>query len=375
MNQVNEKKPKTEQAVAMGVVERPPDSGKLYVKIKQNYTRRYYKVRTVGQGKALYTRLKAEILEGRYQPKKQEPLKIKEWINRCLEGSTNRDRLQERQRAIYWIEVLGNRNLSAISNEDLRHHQAVMLAKRNEKGQPQWSPATVNRYFSALRRILTLATQDGKLDRSPMRGIKFLPEPIKDRFFTDEELGKIKTFMTKQEWNQIAFALGTCLRLSEQFCLRWDLVNFEDSVLSLPLPKGNKTRRVPLSEEAKTILRKEFSDSPWVFPDPMNPLTPLGRHAPSKAFKKVLKRLGIKNASWHTLRHTGASRLLRAGVDIFTVSKILGHSTIQTTMRYLHLVKDQLHDAVNKVSLDSLGGEVEINDHEELGATKRATNE
>ena len=71
-------------------------------------------------------------------------------------------------------------------------------------------------------------------------------------------------------------------------------------------------------------------------------------------FKRVLQKAGITGASWHTLRHTGASKLLHNGVDIVTVSKILGHSTIQTTMRYLHLVKSQMHHAVNKVSLKEL---------------------
>ena len=58
---------------------------------------------------------------------------------------------------------------------------------------------------------------------------------------------------------------------------------------------------------------------------------------------------------WHVLRHTRASRLLRQGVDIVSVSKILGHSTITTTMRYLHHAKTALHKAVNTVSVIRFG--------------------
>ena len=68
-------------------------------------------------------------------------------------------------------------------------------------------------------------------------------------------------------------------------------------------------------------------------------------------FRCILRKAGITGASWHTLRHSGASRRLLAGVDIVTVSKILGHSTIQTTMRYLHLVQSHLHEAINKGGL------------------------
>ena len=207
---------------------------------------------------------------------------VKDWLPQCWESSTNRDRRSEKHRGKFWVDLWGHRLLKDLTLTDLRQAQAKMLANN------KWKPATINRYFSALRRPLSLAVQEGLIPKNPMKGLKFLPEPIKDRFFTDDDLGRIKAFMTKQEWDQVAVAIGTCLRVSEQFSLRWDQVNFEDSVLSLPLPKGNKTRRVPLSEEAKTILRKEFSDSPWVFPDPMNPLTPLGRHAPSKAFKNSL---------------------------------------------------------------------------------------
>jgi hypothetical protein len=59
-----------------------------------------------------------------------------------------------------------------------------------------FQPATINRYFSAFRRVLTLAVQDGKLNRNPMKGVKFLPEPQKDRFFSDDELLRIRALMT-----------------------------------------------------------------------------------------------------------------------------------------------------------------------------------
>lgn len=68
-----------------------------------------------------------------------------------------------------------------------------------------------------------------------------------------------------------------------------------------------------------------------------------------------MTQLGITDASWHVLRHSCASRLLRHGVDIVSVSKILGHSTIMTTMRYLHHAKTALHSAVNTVSISQFG--------------------
>ena len=68
------------------------------------------------------------------------------------------------------------------------------------------------------------------------------------------------------------------------------------------------------------------------------------------AFKNACKRAGIKNLRIHDLRHTVATRLVLAGVDLATVSKLLGHSSIQMTMRYAHPTPEALKSAVSKLN-------------------------
>ncbi len=68
-----------------------------------------------------------------------------------------------------------------------------------------------------------------------------------------------------------------------------------------------------------------------------------------KAFKNACNRTGIKNLRFHDLRHTFATRLVLSGVDLATVSKLLGHSTIQMTMRYSHPTPEALKNAVSKL--------------------------
>lgn len=326
-----------------------------YVRVILNGQHKWHKCATKTEAKALQAKLKSKIWEGTYFPEKftaRNQMTVKAWLKRYLEGSTNLDKLHETYRCEYWMKVFGSRLLRDISISDLRRQQHVMQASG------QWKPATINRRFSALRRPLTLAVQEGIIAHHPMKGIKFLPEPVKDRFFTDEELKKLKGLSSPQQWRYIVIAVGTCLRAGEQFGLRWEYVNFDNSVLSIPMSKSKKTRRVPLSEEVKDSLRVQFSDSPWVFPSPWEHLTHENPSCVGGRFKKTLRKGGIQGASWHTLRHTGASRLLRAGADIVTVSKILGHSTVTTTMRYVHLVKDQLHEAVNRVNLQGLETEI-----------------
>jgi len=89
-----------------------------------------------------------------------------------------------------------------------------------------------------------------------------------------------------------------------------------------------------------------FNIGPHVF---YNPVTG-GRFLNLKVgFKAILKRAGLTGITWHTLRHTFASRLTRSGVDLVTVKELLGHSTINTTMRYAHSNHDTKARAVAKL--------------------------
>jgi integrase len=314
--------------------------------------RSVYKARTLAQARTLRHRLLTEKTDRVLNPAKyraQKPLTVKEWVERCLSGSSNRDKLHEKQRMDYWSTLWGSRALASLTAEDIRHHRAAMLASGD------YAPATVNRYMSALRRLLTLAVDEHKIDRHPMKKLKFLPEPMKDRFFTDNELQHLQLSLSAAEWRAVAFALGTGMRLGEQLGLTWAQIDWDSQTATLPMTKSGKVRRVPLSQDVLGILREQFSESPYVFPHPNNPLLPADVRDTSKWFGERLTKAGISGASWHILRHTCASRLLRHGVDIVSVSKILGHSTITTTMRYLHHAKTALHEAVNLVRVTQFG--------------------
>jgi integrase len=160
--------------------------------------------------------------------------------------------------------------------------------------------------------------------------------------------------LSTEAWFWVAFAIETGLRQEEQFSLRWDHIDLENAVLTLPMPKGGRTRHVPLSEGAKAILRSfgSFAISPYAFPSVRDSLKPLSPHSFLRnVYRPALRRAGIVGANWHTLRHTAASRRIMAGVDVVSVKEILGHRDIETTMRYAHLSPAHLKEGVNKGSL------------------------
>ena len=338
-----------------GIVEKPKGSGKWWARPFINGRERWFRADNKTQARDLYARLKADLREETYFPgkfQKAKALTLRTAIARHLDGSTNRNLSGEKIYGRFWTLLWGKRLITDITTEDCRHMQAQLKAKG------QWKLPTINRYFGFLRHVLMMAVNDGKLTRNPMSGVKFFPEAHRVRFFSDDELRHLHRLIESSNWKVVAFALETGLRKSEQFQLRWEHISFESRTLSIPLPKGGRTRHVPLSQDALSILRSfdSFLASPWVFPGIKSHLQPMDSRAfLRRAFEPALKKAGIQDASWHTLRHTTASRLVMAGVPLPTVKEVLGHRNIQTTLRYAHLAPSHIQAAMEKGSLANLG--------------------
>ena len=276
-----------------------------WVRIYISGRERWFHCDTKSQAKALYGRLKADIREGKFFPEKFASCKditLRAWIIRYLEGCTNRGVGNERRYGHRWSLLLGNRLLTQITVDDLRRMQARMRAKMKKgtkQSQRLWADATINRHFAFLRHVLMLAVKDGKLIQNSVSSLKFLPEVKRTRFLTSEELDRIRGVMTPDDWKLVAFAIETGLRRGEQFQLRWSQVDLENGVLTLPMPKGGKTRHVPLSEEAKGILRSfdSFLRSAWVFPGLKDVTQPMDSRAfLRRSFEPGLRQAGITGA-------------------------------------------------------------------------------
>lgn len=167
----------------------------------------------------------------------------------------------------------------------------------------------------------------------------------------------------------VSFALMTGARVATITNLRWsdiDLVNREmtfrlkgDDIMTFPinrevaallsaLPRSNVLR---YREHVFTRLNKQTLDRQAI--DPHGGIMPT-------AFRKALLEAGIVDFRFHDLRHTFATRLLRKTQNIKLVSKLLGHSNIETTTKYAHVLMDDLRDALDDYSV--LGGGLKITD-------------
>jgi site-specific recombinase XerD len=135
------------------------------------------------------------------------------------------------------------------------------------------------------------------------------------------------------------------LRLSEAAALQIADIDSSRMQLCVARGKGNKQRLVPLSPRLLTELRtywKEYRPGQYLFPGKTAD-RPYASTSIQKGIKGAAKRAKIqKNVTPHVLRHSYATGLLEAGVDILTISRLLGHSSFVTTMRYLHVRRPHL---------------------------------
>ena len=148
------------------------------------------------------------------------------------------------------------------------------------------------------------------------------------------------------------------LRLSEGTHLKVENIDSDRGFLAIRQSKGNKDRNVPLPEKTLQLLRQqwvEHRNDTGIFPSvvhgKINAEKPIGKSSVQTAFRKALKAAGIhKKASVHALRHSWATHLLEAGVNLRLIQVWLGHSTPSTTSIYTHLTKTAQTAAVKSIN-------------------------
>jgi site-specific recombinase XerD len=211
----------------------------------------------------------------------------------------------------------------------------------------EWAPATANRYRALISLTYRLAIRNGKVKENPARLVSHrLEDNARIRFLSAVEETALRSAIEakyRERLPEFALAPNTGLRLSEQYGLLWENVSLPLRTLTIPRSKNGAMRHVPLNlaaVKALETLRKRY---------PASELVCGGAKEPRRWFEPVLKDAKVANFSWHCLRHTFASRLVMAGVDIRTVQELLGHKTIGMTVRYSHLAPKHTLAAVERL--------------------------
>lgn len=211
--------------------------------------------------------------------------------------------------------------------------------------------STINRKLSALYRLLRKAKRSGQIIRLPSY-IRLRERNSRVRFLTaEEEAAMFSAIRTRNAHQELLcqFLVDTGARVGEALALTWgDIHNY---VATFWITKSGKSRSVPLTDRAAAALEaaRAFSGSgPF-----SSSAYPNFKYSWNQA-RKENRFTEDPDMVPHILRHTCASRLVQAGIDLRRVQTFLGHQTIQMTLRYAHLVTndlDQCATALNAVNI------------------------
>jgi integrase len=336
-----------------GIFERPKGSGVWWARYHDEYGREHReKAGSKRLAAELYRKRKTEIAERRFFPERlrRRDVLLQDFLEEFCRDHVDgrlRNAVHYRQYAARWTAELGKKPLRQIVPGDI----ARFARTRREAG---FAPASINRELAFLRRTFTVAIADEKAENNPVlsrkrRGAFAKENNQRVRWLTDDEETRLRTALGEPHWPKVAVGLHSGFRRMNCFRLRWaEDVNFDAGTLRAHQPKGGTDYHVPMNDELREILRTLPSRlrSPWVFPSEGGTRPLDSQNFINRVFRPALRRAKITNFSWHDLRHTFASRLAMAGVDIRTIQELLGHQSLAMTLRYAHLSPAHKRDAV-----------------------------
>lgn len=233
-----------------------------------------------------------------------------------------------------------------LSPEHVREYQLYLLHER----KASWS--SFNQCVSALRFLY--GTTLGREDYLPRMAYGKRPRKLPLVLSQDEVVRLLQCTSTPQHRIALTTMYATGLRVSEAAALEATHIDSERMTILVAQGKGNKQRLVPLSQKLLAELRnwwRVHRHPQWIFPG-RNGDQPISVAALQRAVTRSARAAGLtKRPSTHTLRHTFATELLEAGIDLITIQKILGHTSLTTTARYTHVRRDRLRAAAGVLDL------------------------
>ncbi|MBI4378421.1 MAG: site-specific integrase [Nitrospinae bacterium] len=289
---------------------------------------------------------KKEIMEGK------EPIPVKRIANHSFnELADHYITWAERQRAFdrkkYFIQDL----INTFGNCPLRRFSPMLIEEYQTKFITNGkAPATANRHLATLKHMMTKAVEWEMVEEEVLkkvRKVKFLHENNRRlRYLSKEECQSLINVCSPHLRPIVITALNTGMRKEEILSLEWEKhIDLKHGFILLDVTKNGERREIPINQTLKDTLQRipRRLDSTYVFIDDN------GKRYKyvNRSFKTGCRRAGIKDFRFHDLRHTFASHLVMAGVDLTTISRLLGHKDIKMTLRYSHLAPSHMVKAVD----------------------------
>jgi len=324
-----------------GVWEKVPGSGVWWIRYRVGGKLKREKVGRKSDAIALYQQRKSEVRAGKKLPTnlRNAGIKFRELADAILaySSSHHKDTRNIRIRLAKISAEFGNRE-----GDKIRPEEIDSWLTANCK-----TPATANRYRAVFSLVFREALRNGKVTSNPARLVSQRHEDNGVvRWLQDDEEKRLRK-VTFEEYPEhlpeLEIALGTGMRLSEQFGLKWNAVDLKRKEIRLTRTKNYSGRTIPMNEavfRSFEQLRKASTERD-------------GRvftiNNPRKWFTSALKKANIKSFRWHDCRHHFCSKLAMQGVNLKVIQTLAGHKTIAITARYAHLDDASLRAAVDRL--------------------------
>lgn len=350
-----------EEKLPKGVFEKVPGSKVYWIRYADATGRiRREKAGNKGAAIKLYQKRKTEVLQGKKLPEqfRAKPVTFSELADDAIEWAKSHKLTWEDDeiRLKPLREAFGSRAAESITPQDIERwfaSEGVSRNKDRKRNRRKWKPATFNRYKALISMVYREGIKNRKVSVNPARAIEKRNENnARDRYLLEHEetaLRKVISARWPEHLPELDIALHTGMRRSEQYNCDWSWIDLDHRVLTIPRSKHGEKRRVYLNDTAVAafqLLWRFSGGKGKVFSALYNSDNTTGAR---EWFEQALTEAGIENFHWHDLRHTFASRLVMAGVDIRTVQELMGHKTIQVTLRYAHLAPQHQLEAVQRL--------------------------
>ena len=326
-----------------------------FMKFQANGIRIYESLKTANRKLAeqIYLDRRHEIINGIPAEIKKEFVKkysFEELAKKYLEFTSGRQKSYHN--TVNFVKTLikrfNDKLLDSFSAQDIELLQTELLNKA-------YSVAYPNRLTSVFKRMFAKAFDWDLISEDVLKRVRkakqLKGEKTRLRYLTEEEAERLIFNCERNLKPIVIMALNTGMRKSEILKLTWDRVDLKNHIILLDKTKNGERREIPVNDTLYNILsgltRHLKTDFVFYNPETLKPYYDI-----KKSWNTALRKSHILDFHFHDLRHTFASWLVMAGIDLTTIKELLGHKDVKMTLRYAHLSQSHVKNAVKVLDND-----------------------
>jgi len=307
-----------------------------------------YRRKKVGSkraAQAIEAKLRIDIVEGKFieKPKAHTLGELGKEYLAYLEPRRHQDNFQKEKSRIKTVfRYFGYQTrIDKITSADIEDFRTFQLSQGK-------SNTTINRQLISFGASLSWALNRGWIHNRPKIKQTVIPDS-EPRFITKPEARVLLASCGPELTDYVLAALATGMRQGELLAMRWNWISLEARVINIPgsATKTLRARPVPINDELMLLLRKNR--------DKEYPLGKTWKHNTrlKDLFRAAREKAGFPGLRFHDLRHSAASWMVQAGIDLYQVAQVLGHKNLRITQRYARFAPKHLQAAVIHTNFQS----------------------